>query len=85
MTFPSNAERFVEKQLGADGWLSIRTIHQTAVEILIRKRKSNYKRRKRERKREWDGENWREPAEAEKKAAGRRLEWFLQPPKMCGS
>ena len=31
----------LEKQLGADGWLSIRTIHQTAVEILIRKRKSN--------------------------------------------
>lgn len=43
MTFPSNTRRFLEKQLGADGWLSIKTIHQTAVEILIRKRKSNYK------------------------------------------
>lgn len=41
-TFPSNTGRFLEKQLRADGWLSI-TIHQAAVEILIRKRKSNYK------------------------------------------
>lgn len=43
MTFPGNTGRFLEKQPGADGWLSIKTIHQTAVEILIRKRKSNYK------------------------------------------
>lgn len=41
LTFPSNTGRFQEKQLGADGWRSIRTIHQMAVEILIRKRKSN--------------------------------------------
>jgi hypothetical protein len=70
----------------------LRTIHQTAVEILIRKRKSNYRRGKGrgrgsgiQREREKEREREREQAGDSKLWLRHKLHWFLPPPRMCRS
>jgi hypothetical protein len=70
----------------------LRTIHQTAVEILIRKRKSNYRRGKGrgrgsgiQREREKEREREREQAGDSKLWLRHKLHWFLPPPGCAGA